>query len=182
MKKLNVIYICLCLVLIYSACSCGARKVNSEHSKEETQSNVTYNSKKESVMDTNVKTITTTTTDDKNETVTEETIMEPVDASKESFLIEKDGTKIILNNTKKTVRKTTKKNNTRVNYKLEHTENTKKAVKEQKSVKQVNASKKENKSKEVKREPFKWYYMFLLLIPVGVIYYFWRKYKNLTNF
>jgi len=179
MKKLNVIYFCICLVLIYSACSCGARKVNRQSTKEEIKTTVTDNSTTEKQTDTNVKTITTVKVDDKNETIIEETITEPSDNTKESFVIEKDGTKVILNNAKKTVRKTTQKNNTQSQSFGNSELVQKQAIKEQKSVKEVNVSKKENTSKQIDREAFNPFNLLWLLIPIGIIYYFYRRYKNI---
>ena len=179
MKKLNIIYFFLCLVLIYSACSCGARKVNKSHSKEETKNEVTDNSKTESVTDTNVKTITTTTTDDKNESVTEETIYKPENSSKEAFIIEKDGTKTVLNNSTKTVRKVTNKNNTNTQTAYNTAEVKKEAVKEQKAINNTITSKKENSSKAIEKKQFNPFELLWLIIPLLIIYWAYRKYKNL---
>lgn len=177
MKKLNIIYLCLCAVLLYSACSCGARKVNKESTKEEIKTEVVDNSVIEKQTDTNVKTNTTVKVDDKNETVTEETILEPADASKESFVIEKDGTKVILNNVKKIVRKTTKNNNTQSELVNNIDELKKEAVKEQKVVYRKEVSKKENNSKEIERKAIPWYYYILLLITIGIIYWLLKKFR-----
>jgi hypothetical protein len=55
----------------------------------------------------------------------------------------------------------------------------KESVKEKKAVKQSSASKKENSSKEVKKEPFNWFNMLWFLIPIAIIYIFYRIYKKL---
>jgi len=179
MKKLNIIWFCLAYVLMVSTCSCSARKVQKSVSKEETKSTVTDNSKTELVIDTNVKTTTTEKTDDKNETVTEETEYAPQDASKESFVIEKDGTKVILNNVKKIVRKTTQKNNTVTASNTESQESKKKSITEQKSARQVLDSKKENSSKQIDKKAFSPFNLLWFLIPIGIIYVFYRIYKKL---
>lgn len=159
--------------------SCGARKVNIDKSKEETTQTVTDNSKTEKQSETNVKTTTIITTDDKNETVTEETILEPKDETKESFVIEKDGTKLVLNNVKKTVRKTTQKNNTAVVSNMESTENKNNSFKEQKEVKQVNTSKKEIKAKHIDKKQFSPFVSICIglfgLIFLWCIYRFYKK-------
>ena len=160
-------------------CSCGARKVQKTVSKEETKSTITDNSKTESFTDTNVKTTTTVKTDDKNETVTEETEYTPRDASKESFVIEKDGTKVILNNVKKIVRKTTQKNNTVTASNTETQESKKESITDQKEVKEAVASKKENISKQIDKKAFSPFNLLLFLIPIGIVYVFYRIYKKL---
>jgi len=182
MKKLNIIYLCLCAVLLYSACSCGARRVNKESTKEEIKTEVVDNSVIEKQTDTNIKKTTTVKVDDKNETVTEETITEPIDASKESFVIEKDGTKLILNNAKKIVRKTTQNNNTKTELVNNIDEFKKEAVKEQKAVKQVVESKKQNSSKQIDKKAFSPFNLLWLLIPIGIIYVFYRICKKLPLF
>jgi len=179
MKKLNVIYGCLIFVFLVSMCSCGARKVNKEHSKEETKSEVTDNSIIEKQTDTNVKTTTTIKVDDKNETVTEETTISPEDNTKEAFIIEKDGTKVVLNNTKKVYKKTTQKNNTHYELVNNIDELKKETVKEQKAVKQSNTSKKENSSKEVAKKAFNPFNLLWFIIPLLIIYVFYRIYKKL---
>ena len=171
MKKLNIIYICLVYVLLFSMCSCGARKLNKESYKEEIKTELIDNSVIEKQTDTNVKTTTTVKVDDKNETVTEETITEPVDTSKESFVIEKDGTKTVLNNAKKTVKKTTQKNNTKVVSNLESTENKNEAVHEQKSIERKEVSTKEVKAKEVDKKQFNPFVLILTILGVFVLIY-----------
>ncbi len=179
MKKLNVIYGALLIVFIMMCCSCGARKSQVNKSKEETKAEIKDNYTTEKQIDTNVKTETKITVDDKNETVTEETIYSPSNPEKESFVIEKDGTKVILNNANKTVKKTTQKNNTKSqtfgNSELVKNE----AVKEQKRTIEVNTSKKENKSKEIDKKAFNPLWL-LLFVPILLVSWFvYRKYKQL---
>lgn len=177
MKKINIIYLCLCAVLLYSACSCGARRVIKESTKEEIKAELVDNSVTEKQTDTNVKTTTTINVDDKNETVTEETILEPADTSKESFVIEKDGTKVVLNNAKKIVRKTTQNNNTKTELVNNIDELKKEAVKEQKAIKQKEVSVKENSSKEIERKVIPWYYFIIVLAVLGIIYWILKKFR-----
>jgi len=178
MKKLNIIYLCLCAVLLYSACSCGARKVNKESNKEEIRTELVDNSVTEKKTDTNVKITTTVKVDDKNETITEETILEPADASKESFVIEKDGTKVILNNAKKIMRKTTQNNNTKIESNVFADELKKETVKEQKDITQKEVSVKENSSKEVDKKAYNPLNLLLFLIPIVIIYIAYKKYMK----
>lgn len=155
--------------------SCGgARKVNKESSKEETKIETVDNSIAEKQIDTNVKTSVETKTDDKNESVTQEIIFEPIDSSKESFVIEKDGTKVIFSNAKKIVRNTVQKNNIQSESKSNTEEVKKEAEKEQKAVKKAEEAKKENRSKEVDKKqfnPINYYIGFAIFIIIMVIAY-----------
>lgn len=175
----KILGIALLLALIALFLSCGARKANKSHSKEETKTELTDNSIIENKSETNVKTTTTVNVDDKNETITEETTISPQDNTKEAFIIEKDGTKTIFNNLKKTVKKTTQKNNTKTQSFGNSEQLKKDDSKEQKAVKQLNTSKKENSVKNVERNAIPWYYWLLFLIPVLVIYFSYRLYKKL---
>lgn len=182
MKKTNLIFLVLIYVLLLSMCSCVSRKVNIDKSKEETKIELTDNSVIEKQTESNVKTETKTTVYDKNETVTEETIYTPQDNTKESFVIEKDGTKVVLNNTQKTYKKTTQNNNTKTEN-AKHVDSVKKeASKERKAVKRVNSSKKQKLDLEKKPEPFNWFNLLWFLIPILIIYIAYRKYKQLTLF
>jgi len=179
MKKLNIIYACFIFVFLVSMCSCGSRKVNKSQSKEETTQSVTDNSTTEKQSETNVKTTTTVKTDDKNETVTEETILEPADNTKESFVIEKDGTKVVLNNITKTVKKTTQKNNIKSEAKTDIVEKQNSTSKEQKAVVNTNAAKKETKSKKVDKKQFNPFVSICIglfgLLALWCVYRFYKK-------
>jgi len=179
MKKLNIIYAALIFVFLLSMCSCGARKSTVDKSKEETKTEIKDNSVNEIKTDTNVKTTTTVKTDDKNETVTEETILEPADNTKESFVIEKDGTKVVLNNVKKTVKKTTQKNNTKSESAIVKVENLLEVLKQNKEVKQTKTTKKEIKTKQVDKKQFSTFVMMCVvafgLILLWCVYRFYKK-------
>lgn len=179
MKKTNLIYLALIYVLLLSMCSCSSRKVNINKSKEETKTELTDNSVTENKTESNVKTETKTTVDNKNETVTEETTYTPQDNTKESFVIEKDGTKVVLNNTKKTYKKTTQKNNTKTDASTYIDSVKKEDAKELKSIKQRYTHKKENKAKNVEKEAFNWFNLLWFLIPVLALYISYRIYKKL---
>lgn len=167
-------------LIVMGLISCGARKVAKQHSKEETKSEVVDNSVIEKQTDTNVKTTTTLKVDDKNETVTEEITISPEDNTKEAFIIEKDGTKVVLKNTKKVYKKTTQKNNTQSQIFGNSEQVKKETVKEQKAVKQVNTSKKENSVKKVDKKAFNPFNLLWLIIPIGLIYFLYRQYKKYT--
>lgn len=176
--RILLIGLFFCLIAL-GLISCGSRKVNKEKIKEETKTELTDNSKTEKQSETNFKTTTTVNTDDKNETVTEETILEPKDETKESFVIEKDGTKVVLNNVKKTVRKTTQKNNMAVVSNIESTENKNNSFKEQKKVKQANTSKKKIKPKQIYKKQFNPFVTICIglfgLILLWCVYRFYKK-------
>ncbi len=158
--------------------SCSVRKTQTKISKEESKVSIIDNSTIDKKSESNVKETKVVTVDDKNETVTEETTYEPEDPLKESFLIEKDGTKTVFNNLKKTFKKTTQKNNTKSesNAKSEITQ--KEAVKEVKKIKLDSDTEKYNKSKLTDKKAYSWYNWLWLLIPIGVIIWLFRKYKD----
>lgn len=179
MKKTNVIIGCLIFVFLVAMCSCGARKVNKKSFKEETKTELIDNLVTDKQTETNIKTETKIIVDDKNESVTTETTYSPEDPTKEAYVIEKDGIKVILGNSKKTVKTETKKNNTQTTA-LETKEEVKKDVyKERKDVVEVTEAKKENSSKEVKKDTFNVFNLLWLLIPIVIIYIFYRIYKKL---
>lgn len=159
--------------------SCGARQVKKEQSKEETKTETVDNSVIEKQVYTNVKTTFEIKVDDKNESVTTETTYSPEDPTKEAYVIEKDGTKVILNNSKKTVKTETKKNNTQSELVNKTDELKNEVIHEQKAVKQVTVSKKENNSKEIDKKAFSPFNLLWLLIPALIIYIFYRIYKKL---
>lgn len=157
--------------------SCGARHIQKHHSKEETRTEQSDNSITEKQTEINVKKTTEVKTDDKNETVTQEIVYEPSDNTKESFVIEKDGTKVILNNAKKIVRNTAQKNNTKSESKENVNYESGSNIKEQKSIEQASESTKENTSKKGERQQFSLYHLLWIIIPAGLIYYLYRRYK-----
>jgi len=162
-----------------SMCSCGARKVNKSQSKEETKTELSDNSTIENKSETNVKTTTVVSVDDKNETVTEETTYEPVSLDTESYVINPDGSKTVFGNAKKTVKKTTKKNNTKSELVSKTDELKKETEHEQKDVKAVTVSKKENSSKQIDKKAFSPFNLLWFIIPICIIYVFYRIYKKL---
>jgi len=177
MKKPLAIFL---LIVTYTIilCSCGARKVSTSSSKEETKAETIDNSKTEKQIDTNIKTATTIKVDDKNEMVTEETTISPEDNTKEAFIIEKDGTKVVFSNIKKTVRKTTQKNNTQSQLSGNSEQVAKEIVKQQKSVNNTITSKKENSVKNVDRKSIPWYYFVIgFSVLVLFFYFFGKRYK-----
>lgn len=160
----------LSIAFILTFCvSCGARKVQKSESKEQTKIESTDNS----VITSNIDTFTKLNVVNKDQSVTNESVFEPIDNTKEAFIIDPDGKKTVLNNSRKVIRNIVAQNNTVVaSDKVE-----KQAVKEQKAVKQVSASKKENSSKDTEKSNTPWYYYLLLLIPISLIYWLGKKYR-----
>jgi hypothetical protein len=170
----------IAILFIILLTSCGARKVNKEKSKEQAKTETVDKSTIESKVDINVKTTTTVKVDDKNETIIEETITEPVDASKESFVIDKDGSKVVLGNVKKIVRKTIKKNNTKSEVVSDINEVKKEASKEQKNINTNTVSKKENSLKEVDKKQYNPFMLIIIgLVCLVILYCLYRFYKKM---
>lgn len=165
MKKLTLL---LCLTILYS---CGSRKVTKTEAKEEYKVESTDNS----IITSNVDTFTKLSVNNKDESVTTENVFEPIDNTKEASIIDSNGKKTILNNSRKIVRNIVAKNNTV----FDKQESKKEAVYEQKAVKHISTSKKENSSKAIDKKQFNPFMLLWLIIPLLVICWFYRKYKNL---
>lgn len=159
--------------------SCGSRKVQKSESKEEIKIESFDNSIIEKQSESNIKQTSTIKVDNKDKSITSEETFEPIDPTKEASIIDSNGKKTILNNSKKTTKTEAKKNNTETIKESLTVKNEKQAVKEQKVVKQVNTSKKENSSKEVEKEPFNPFQLLYFIIPLLIIYIAYRKYKQL---
>lgn len=161
--------------------SCGAIHVKKEQSKEKIKSDIKDNSVTEKQIDTNVKTTIETKIDDKNETVTQETVYEPQDNTKESFVIEKDGSKVVLNNAKKIVRHTSQKNNIQTELVRKTDELKKDSQKESKAIEVKYEAKKESKAKEVEKEqfnPISYYIGFaIFIIILGIAYFVFKRFR-----
>jgi hypothetical protein len=168
MKKLIILIMLPSFMLLTS---CGARKVTKAETKEESKIESTDNS----IITSNIDTFTKLSVNNKDESVTTENVFEPIDNTKEASIIDSNGKKTVLNNSRKIVRNVVEKNNT-----VSDKQKTKKeAINEQKNIKQVNASKKENISKAIDKKQFNPFMLLFLIIPLGAIWFFYRKYKNL---
>lgn len=163
------------LSLVWLCLSCGSRKVNKEKTKEEIHVEQTDNS----VITSNIDTFTKFNVVYKGQSITTENVFEPIDNTKEASIIDSNGKKTILNNSRKVIRNTVAKNNTVSDVQ----ETQKQAVKEQKAVKQVNTSKKENSLKVIDKKQFNPMQLILFgiafLIVVFLLWSAYRKYKNL---
>lgn len=181
-KALNIICVSftalLWIIIFYSLISCGARKVTIDKSKEETKTETIDNSVIEKQSETNIKTTVETKVDDKNEITTSETVFEPIDNTKESFVIEKDGTKVVLNNAKKIIRNTAQKNNTQSESKQSAEEVEKESEKDNKNVSLINEGNKTTTKKAVDKKQFNpviWHVGMAIFLILLVIAYFVLK-------
>lgn len=169
---LMMLYLSLiCLGLL----SCGARKVNKEQSKEEIKSDLIDKSVVEKQSESNIKKTTIVTVNDKNEVISTEETITPIDNTKEASVIDSDGKKTILNNSKKIIKTESKKNNIQTNSVENKDEITIDKSKKQNDIKKIEESKKENSIKTVDKEQFNWlslWWLYLLILIIG--YLIWR--------
>ena len=158
--------------------SCGARKVDKQVLNEETEAIIVDNSVSEKESESNVKTTILTKVDDKNETVTEETIYQPEDPTKEAIITDEEGKKIILNNSKKTIKKITQKNNSQSESKSDSQIIEKEAIKDEKDIKASSNTNTVKKSSKTDRDAVSMWNWLWLLIPVVIIIWLFRKYRD----
>ena len=163
---------------IMSLTSCGARKVDKQVLNEETETKIVDNSVSEKESESNVKTTILTKVDDKNETVTEETIYQPEDPTKEAIITDENGKKTILNNSKKTIKKITQKNNIKSESKSDSQIIEKEAIKDEKDIKVSSHTDTVKKSSKTDRDAVSMWNWLWLLIPVGIIIWLFRKYRD----
>lgn len=163
---------------IMSLTSCGARKVDKQVLNEETETKIVDNSVSEKESESNVKTTILTKVDDKNETVTEETIYQPEDPTKEAIITDENGKKTILNNSKKTIKKITQKNNIKSESKSDSQIIEKEAIKDEKDIKASSNTDTVKKSSKTDRNAVSMWNWLWLLIPVGIIIWLFRKYRD----
>ena len=168
----------LMFTTIMSLTSCGARKVDKQVLNEETETKIVDNSVSEKESESNVKTTILTKVDDKNETVTEETIYQPEDPTKEAIITDENGKKTILNNSKKTIKKITQKNNIKSESKSDSQIIEKEAIKDEKDIKASSHTDTVKKSSKTDRDADSMWNWLWLLIPVGIIIWLFRKYRD----
>lgn len=175
----KILTISAIISLVWLFLSCGVRKLNKESSKEENKTESVSAENAHTQTQSNVKTETSIKVDDKNESVTTETIYKPEDPTKEAYIIEKDGTKTVLSNSSKTVKTETKKNNTQTNTEEKKEEAKQANYKEQNNVLVVEQTKKESKKKETENSRIPVWYWIIGIIILVIIYISYRIYKKL---
>lgn len=158
--------------------SCGARKIEKSIVKEEVKSEVSDKSTTEKQFESNIKENIVVKIDDKNKTIIEETTYEPKDPTKEAIVIEPDGSKTILNNSKKITKKTTKQNDTKSEIKYDSEIKQKEAVKDKKAIKASSNTDVVKKASKTEREAVSMWNWLWLLIPIGIVVWLLRKYTD----
>ena len=153
-----LLWLCIAIGILIFCSSCSARRVNKSNVTETTKTEATTqtvdSSKTVTNVDTNIKVIDCTDTD--------EVVIQPLDNSKPMTVNNKVYRNAILRHSKV-------KNNVTTN------QTTKVAQIEQKSVKTqskaVTKSKRVEAVKNTERSGFNWWWLLLLLIPLGFWYY-----------
>lgn len=173
----------LAVSMILLCYSCGSVKKDKTKTEEVTKTENSNNSNLEKKEESNVKITENTIIDDKNETVIEETNYEPIDNTKPATIIDADGKETKLNNSKKTTRKTTHKNNTKTDNSKNSDEFYKSELSEQSESKGKTEAKKEAEAIQVDRKAWSVYNLLWLLIPIAIVYLAWKnKAKIITWF
>jgi FtsZ-interacting cell division protein ZipA len=188
MKKL--LSILFTFFLMSGIWSCGARKVEKNRTKESTKTELTDKSKTDksevdqTKAETNIKKTELVTVDDQNQITTIEEVLEPLDSSKEAAYTDDSGKKQILNNAKKTTKTIIENNNTKtdVNTKTEGFAKSESQLNKKEStannIKYNTNSKKAVELIHIKRDAWSPWNWLWLIIPIGVCYWVWDKYKD----
>lgn len=180
MKKIfRILLIALLLSLVWLlATSCGARKTEINKTKESTKTETSNKTELDTQDESNIKKTENTIVDDKNETVTKETIYEPIDNSKTAIVIDNNGNKTNLDNSKKTVREIRQKNNTKtdITKASEETNKSKESEKQQFNIK--SEGKKVDGAKKTERDQWS---IWWLLIPAVIIYLIWKNKATIAS-
>ncbi|MDD2820751.1 MAG: hypothetical protein PHW29_05760 [Flavobacterium sp.] len=180
-QKLNHLLLWIFAIVVGLAMnSCGAKKTaiteTSEAIKTETGTENNSNNKEES----NIKKTENTVVDDKNETVTKETTYELIDSTKPGSVVDPDGSKTDLNNSKKTTRETTKKNNTKTDVAKASNESKKSELSDQSKSASKTGTKKANEVINIYRKAWSNLNLLWLLIPLGLLLAWLNKSKIIT--
>jgi len=113
--------------------------------------------------------------------IIEETVTyEPIDKDKPAYVVNKQGKKIELNNSKLTEKKTVSNNKTASNEKSNIQINAKKEAAKQTQARKKAATKKSNNQLNVERKPVKWLAFLWFLIPLG-LYLLWKNWKIIKD-
>lgn len=180
-QKLNHLLLWIFAIVVGLAMnSCGAKKTaiteTSEAIKTETGTENNSNKKEES----NIKKTENTVVDDKNETITKETTYELIDSTKPGSVVDPDGRKTDLINSKKTTRETTKKNNTKTDVAKASNESKKSELSDQSKSASKTGTKKANEAINIDRKAWSSLNLLWLLVPLGLLIAWLNKSKIIT--
>ncbi|MFV8336423.1 hypothetical protein ACNQF7_10110 [Flavobacterium sp. RSP29] len=168
----------IALTLVFSLLiSCGARKTEKSKTSEAEKTEASIIAYVKKTDESNVKKTEKTSTDDKNQTTIKETTYELVDPTKPGSVIDPDGRKTDLNNSKKTTRETTKNNNTKTDNTKTSNESNKSEVSDQSESNSKSATKKTGKVTNIDRKAFNPLNLLWLLIPLGFLLVWMNKNK-----
>lgn len=162
---------------LMSLTSCGARKSEKSSKSEVSKTELTDKSNSEQSevtktnSDINIKKSETRSESNQDQTVSIKEVVEPVDPNKPASFTDKDGKKQELNNSKKTIETTLKKNNSKTEIKTDNvasvrviSENNKKAFNKN-DVKLNAEAKKDETAKQVDRKEYNpWVWVCLLIL------------------
>lgn len=166
--------------------SCGAKKSTNTESEELVKTELSDNSKNETVeqstiiLDTNVKKNENIVVDNQDKTTTIEETIEPIDPKLPASYTDKEGKRQSLDNTKKTTKSTTKNNNTKSKSEIKEEvliqskASSAKKNSDHKNIKDKAEVKKGNETSTLDRKAWSiWNFAWLLLaIP---IYWIWKN-------
>jgi hypothetical protein len=172
---LRILLYALFFSIVVLCYSCSAVKKDKTTTKEEIKTETSNKSIVDKTEESNVKKTETTTVDDKNETVTKETTYEPIDSSKPASITDPDGRKTDLNNSKKTTRETTQKNNTKTAVAKASDEFHKSELSELSESDSKSEAKKADEAIQVDRKAWSPWNLIWLLIPIALIWWIWNN-------
>ena len=176
MKKIfTILLVCLALAFLMLFASCGASKSDKTKTVEETKTEASNKSTVDAADESNVKKTQNTIIDDKNETITEETILEPMDPSKPASITEANGDKIDLNNSKKIWKRIRQKNNTKTDVAKASDESHKSKIQAKSESNNKATVKKAALAVHREKEAWSVWNLLWLLIPAAVIWWVWKN-------
>lgn len=174
-QKINHILLwAIAIVLGLVMNSCSAKRTAKTETSEEIKTEIVTENNIKKAEELNVKKTENTIVDDKNETITKETTYEPIDPYKPASIIDGDGRKTDLNNSKKTTRETTKKNNTKTGVAKASNENNKSELSDQSKSASKTEAEKANKAINVDRKAFNPLNLLWFLVPLGICFFLYK--------
>lgn len=181
-QKINHILLwAIAILLGFVMNSCSAKKTAKTETSEEVKTETVAETDIKKTEESNVRKSENTIVDDKNETITKETTYEPVDPSKPASVIDPDGRKTNLNNSKKTTRETTKKNNTKTDIAKASNENNKSEASAKSKSGAKSSAKKGAEIINTNRKAWSSINLLWLLIPLGLLLAWLNKSKIITG-